>query len=397
MGTPTIPLCSRQPLSESNHLVHPKIMPEVSVVEGENATALLSSRVTAGTSPFNGSSRSTTPLGSTTVRTTTMSDDSSSNPPPNDPIGHLAVSQQQDDDHDEVWREERSCCFPLDLDLVQQLGTKFATTTSDTLEGEDVSVQALQSLSRDLRVHLMDLTVSRAGRELQRYGIAENSNSNRNGEADVNYSAVAATTTRKNCRLTTGCIPILPGGRILLISSTKSKKVFVLPKGGWEQDESLPVAALRETLEEAGVTGILGPPLTPLTYETKKYVRRQLTRKSETSSSLEMNDMEVKDVAVAVDVTDADAPVDIYSQRITPIPFVEVATVTSVPSPDDLHSHNRLILFPLYVQCIYEHWPEQTRVRRVVTVEEAAVLLHHRPEFSCMLKELRERFLHELQ
>ncbi|CAL0311112.1 unnamed protein product [Lupinus luteus] len=46
---------------------------------------------------------------------------------------------------------------------------------------------------------------------------------------------------------------------VLVISSQNQKgKGMLLPKGGWELDESKKEAALRETLEEAGVRGIVG-------------------------------------------------------------------------------------------------------------------------------------------
>merc|ERR1719305_246491 len=64
-------------------------------------------------------------------------------------------------------------------------------------------------------------------------------------------------------RLVAGCIPIRHVQRngsqhveILLITS-KSSNLLVLPKGGWEVDETLEAAAARETLEEAGVIGDL--------------------------------------------------------------------------------------------------------------------------------------------
>eukprot|EP00644_Phytophthora_capsici_P018670 jgi/Phyca11/557640/estExt2_Genewise1Plus.C_PHYCAscaffold_1910001 len=41
----------------------------------------------------------------------------------------------------------------------------------------------------------------------------------------------------------------------LLISSSKHPTKWILPKGGWETDESVVESALREADEEAGVTG----------------------------------------------------------------------------------------------------------------------------------------------
>ncbi|KAL1916341.1 uncharacterized protein VTP21DRAFT_5958 [Calcarisporiella thermophila] len=57
-------------------------------------------------------------------------------------------------------------------------------------------------------------------------------------------------------RIVSGCVPIHPiTGHVLLISSRKAPSTWVLPKGGWENDESIESAAIRETYEEAGVRG----------------------------------------------------------------------------------------------------------------------------------------------
>ncbi|KAI8017906.1 hypothetical protein LOK49_LG04G01503 [Camellia lanceoleosa] len=85
--------------------------------------------------------------------------------------------------------------------------------------------------------------VSRTGRHLQRYN--------------------------KGCRQVVGCIPYRYRVtnqtsiedeeifEVLVISSQKKGKGMLFPKGGWEADESIKDAALRETEEEAGVLGTL--------------------------------------------------------------------------------------------------------------------------------------------
>ncbi|CAB4428898.1 unnamed protein product [Rhizophagus irregularis] len=56
-------------------------------------------------------------------------------------------------------------------------------------------------------------------------------------------------------RKVAGCVPInKKTGKILLITRRKQEG-WVLPKGGWENDESEEEAALRETYEEAGAIG----------------------------------------------------------------------------------------------------------------------------------------------
>ncbi|KAF5843871.1 NUDIX hydrolase domain-like protein [Dunaliella salina] len=67
-------------------------------------------------------------------------------------------------------------------------------------------------------------------------------------------------------RLCAGCIPIRrapleEGGEMqVLLVSSRGGKGFGLPKGGWEDDESVEDAARRETIEEAGVRGTLEEP-----------------------------------------------------------------------------------------------------------------------------------------
>ncbi|XP_006302706.2 nudix hydrolase 21, chloroplastic [Capsella rubella] len=96
--------------------------------------------------------------------------------------------------------------------------------------------------------------VSRTGRDLQRY--------NSSGHRQV-----------------VGCVPYryknhgCGGGEIevLLISAQKKGKGMLLPKGGWEVDESIEEAALRETIEEAGVTGQLEESLGKWQYKSKRH------------------------------------------------------------------------------------------------------------------------------
>ncbi|KAL0077773.1 NUDIX hydrolase domain-like protein [Phycomyces blakesleeanus] len=59
-------------------------------------------------------------------------------------------------------------------------------------------------------------------------------------------------------RQVAGCLPIDPiNKRILLISSRKTENAWVIPKGGWEEDETQEHAAMRETWEEAGIKGVI--------------------------------------------------------------------------------------------------------------------------------------------
>ncbi|XP_044478701.1 nudix hydrolase 4-like [Mangifera indica] len=100
--------------------------------------------------------------------------------------------------------------------------------------------------------------VSRTGRHLQRY-------------------------CQMGFRQVVGCVPYRYKGikqpqheideediQVLLISSQKGKGML-FPKGGWELDESKVDAALRETVEEAGVTGIVEHELGKWNFKSKSH------------------------------------------------------------------------------------------------------------------------------
>ncbi|CAM9631903.1 unnamed protein product [Pylaiella littoralis] len=57
-------------------------------------------------------------------------------------------------------------------------------------------------------------------------------------------------------RLVAGCLPVTADGRLVLIGSVK-RSDWLLPKGGWDTDETAAEAAVREAYEEAGVKGVV--------------------------------------------------------------------------------------------------------------------------------------------
>ncbi|GJJ70483.1 diphosphoinositol-polyphosphate diphosphatase [Entomortierella parvispora] len=60
----------------------------------------------------------------------------------------------------------------------------------------------------------------------------------------------------EGARLVAGCVPVdRRNRRVLLVASSKHDGEWVLPKGGWENDETQEEAAARETWEEGGVIG----------------------------------------------------------------------------------------------------------------------------------------------
>jgi len=77
----------------------------------------------------------------------------------------------------------------------------------------------------------------------------------RQGRHNQRYSAEGE-------RLVAGCLPVRaergqsgPGAVRVLLIGASSGGGLVLPKGGWETDETVQDAARRETVEEAGVRG----------------------------------------------------------------------------------------------------------------------------------------------
>ncbi|KAI3775757.1 hypothetical protein L1987_45510 [Smallanthus sonchifolius] len=101
---------------------------------------------------------------------------------------------------------------------------------------------------------MVAVVVARTGRELQRYS----------GQH----------------RLVVGCIPYRLKGSIealgidnalevLVISAQRKGKGMLFPKGGWELDEKIQEAALRETIEEAGVLGTIGNELGKWCFKSK--------------------------------------------------------------------------------------------------------------------------------
>ncbi|CAD5165900.1 nudix hydrolase 17, mitochondrial-like [Musa acuminata AAA Group] len=96
--------------------------------------------------------------------------------------------------------------------------------------------------------------VSRQGRQLQRY-------------------------SKAGSRIVVGCIPykfnrgyddVGTSMEVLVVSSPKGNGLL-FPKGGWETDETIEQAALREALEEAGVQGNVEGKLGKWRYKSRTY------------------------------------------------------------------------------------------------------------------------------
>ena len=61
----------------------------------------------------------------------------------------------------------------------------------------------------------------------------------------------------------------------LLVSASR-KAERILPKGGWELDETMEESGVRESFEEASVLGALGTKLSEIEYKTRKSRKRKL-------------------------------------------------------------------------------------------------------------------------
>jgi 8-oxo-dGTP pyrophosphatase MutT (NUDIX family) len=220
-------------------------------------------------------------------------------------------------------------------------------------------------------------------------------------------------------RLVTGAVPILRGGKIMFVSSRK-RPDWIIPKGGWEKDEAMEESAIREVFEEAGVIGVLGPRLTEVQYETRKAKKRRLQQETveghdeaskrprsqpsspeaEPAPSTAAALLSPQDVErIPGQETEAKRGGEaVSSSATTPPPRQSHATTaddkSSVASATSQHTQVRMMLYPLYVQKVFDEWPESGRVRMAVDIDTAIQMLGQRPELQAALKEVKERGLH---
>nr|GMD00698.1 nudix hydrolase 18, mitochondrial-like [Ipomoea batatas] len=96
-------------------------------------------------------------------------------------------------------------------------------------------------MQTDLKTTVASLT-ARAGLHMQRYD---------NGRRQV----VGCVPYRYKDNGETSSLKAEDTFEVLVISPQRKRKVKLFPKGGWETDETMEAAVLRETMEEAGVVG----------------------------------------------------------------------------------------------------------------------------------------------
>jgi len=217
-------------------------------------------------------------------------------------------------------------------------------------------------------------------------------------------------TTQRLYRMTTGCVPIVEDGKILFVSASR-KPEWILPKGGWEKDEALEESAIRETFEEAGVFGILGPTLKEIEYETRKAKKRRIEyeevqrmtkqiRRANASESKVVSPAKkgtISPVSVPSKepvVSENEAQRRTQGQPKTHQHYSDGDTCSVASEASLSYTHVKMSLFPLYVTEVRNEWPEQGRFRKVVDIDEAIRMTSSRPEFQEALKELKQRNLH---
>lgn len=211
-------------------------------------------------------------------------------------------------------------------------------------------------------------------------------------------------------RMVTGCVPIVEGGKVLFVSASR-KPEWILPKGGWENDEAQEESAIRETFEEAGVLGILGPRLTEIEYETRKSKKRRLNleeAQKRAKVDFETHSISPDRLPFEASVTPSETPdtsTELLIEESSQVSNEVMARIRGQSKPTDetssiasdgstSYTHVRMTLFPLYVSEVRSEWPECGRFRKAVDIDEAIRLCEKRPELQNALKQVKERNLH---
>lgn len=172
-------------------------------------------------------------------------------------------------------------------------------------------------------------------------------------------------------RQVAGTIPITADGRIVLVSASR-KNEWILPKGGWDSDETKEECAVRETYEEAGLLGKLGSCLGPIDYESGKSKKKRLEASIKSTEGLPP----VAKKAKSEMMKDESQPE--YSPESPKLSFI------------------RLLLFPLYLTEVKSDWPEKGRLRKLVDIDEAIKIMEeeNRLYFKKGLERVKDMGLH---
>lgn len=226
--------------------------------------------------------------------------------------------------------------------------------------------------------------------------------------------------TNELVRQVAGTIPITKDGRIILISSSR-KNEWILPKGGWDADETKEECAMRETFEEGGLVGQLGGCLEPIDYESAKSKKRAL-KESGRGGDIDLDIKACGEIERGSSQGQEESrpplppcpkrvKIELSSSPTGPeLTFSSVKRANSSDSTSSSRSSDvsctketscsyiRLNLFPLYVSSVKSEWPEKGRLRKLVHIDEAIRIMdaENRPYFRMGLKLVKERGLHLL-
>ena len=195
--------------------------------------------------------------------------------------------------------------------------------------------------------------------------------------------------TESLVREVAGSIPITSDGRVVLVSASR-KNEWILPKGGWDSDETKEECAIRETYEEAGLLGKLGSCLAPIDYESGKSKKRRLQHAT-TSEGLPPATKKAK----LQHATSSQGLPPATKKAKTVLKDSE--TTCSDSSPESVKSSFiRLILFPLYLTEVKSEWPEKGRLRKIVEIDEAIRIMEqeNRLYFKKGLEMVKDKGLH---
>lgn len=259
----------------------------------------------------------------------------------------------------------------------------------DTVAATTSSTSSALPLSRDFTDKLVKGNASRQGRSLQRW--------------------LVHSQTEELVRQVAGTVPITRDGRIVLVSASR-KSEWILPKGGWDADETREECAARETFEEAGLLGRLGACMEPIDYETSKAKKRRLSmmtgggERDDKMAGLPLP-KRIKKLtggggASSYSPTGPELSEDGGAAKSRTKLAVQSSSPAKPSNSDPKnYSYVRLLLFPLYISEVKNDWPEKGRLRKIVDIDDAIKIMEKedRGYFKKGLEMIKDRGLHLLK